>query len=113
MTFFAKNKQKAGLLSYNRADYQVRAFPENGGLGPPMIKNLDTAEMNYYGRITEVGDVIVPKPDVLVRLASDVIVGESKPYFVLPIVAAIYREIRQNMSFNLSFKIGSFSKSAL
>ena len=104
MTFNGENNiQSAALLAWLRANYQSSAYP--GGDGKPLIKDLNFAEMNYYGRIDLDGDVIVPNSYYKKEISTHEelnSLGDDKHY-VMPFIEKMYNEVKSNVSFNLNF----------
>tara|TARA_Y100000114_G_scaffold150207_1_gene165438 strand:- start:376 stop:1713 length:1338 start_codon:yes stop_codon:yes gene_type:complete len=104
MAFNGTNKisNKAELM-HERIKYQLEAYPENNGLGPPMIKNTNFAEMNLYGHVNPFGVSIYPKEDMMKDLdgSGDPTVGTAPR--ALEIVKDMHREMKANIEFNVAF----------
>ena len=68
--FFGTNDEKSTIrIAMERAKYRVYSF---GGNEPKMIKDLNFAEMNFYGRIDTDGRSIHPRLESLVNISNNV-----------------------------------------
>ena len=63
----------------NRALFNSRAYPENGGLGEPMIKDLNFVERIHYGVIDHRNNSIVPDENYIVEV-SDGLGGTARVF---------------------------------
>lgn len=64
--FSAKNTTGPLYLVFNKAKWAVEAYPENGGLGPNMVKDLNFVERVHYGVIDDENNSIIPNPAYIV-----------------------------------------------
>ena len=69
--FRAKNKNQSSFYqAVYRSRYKKQAFPENNGRGPKGVVDFLFAERNFYGRIDQNLNIIVPKIEKLKRISS-------------------------------------------
>ena len=100
----SNNLSSIAALMHERIKYQLEAYPENNGLGPPMIKHTNFAVLQLYGHVNPDGIAIYPNEDNLKDLAgsSDPTSPVSGPR-ALGIVAEMHSEIKANIDFNVAF----------
>ena len=69
--FNSNNRTKPNLrrLGY-RGKWEQEAYPENGGFGPNMIKDLNFAERIHYGLIDHENNSVIPNEDFIVSTAN-------------------------------------------
>ena len=89
-----------------RAQYQTSAHPENGGAGSAVIKDLNIAEFNYYGRVDTMMTPITPIGSKMVGMTLASAIDTSQQFRVLPFVRDMYEEMRLNI--NLKIQAGIF-----
>jgi len=69
--FRAKNKNQSSFYqAVYRSRYKKQAFPENNGRGPRGVVDFLFAERNFYGRIDQNLNIVVPKIEKLKRISS-------------------------------------------
>src|SRR6056300_65501 len=65
--FNSNNKTEPNLLRLlYRGKWETEAYPENGGLGPNMVKDLNFVERVHYGVIDDENNSIIPNPAYIV-----------------------------------------------
>lgn len=68
--FKAKNKDQTSFYqAVYRSRYKQQAFPQNNGRGPDGVVDFLFAERNFYGRVNENLNVVVPRPDLMRRIS--------------------------------------------
>ena len=87
-------------LMYERIMYKLTAYPEKLGVGPPVIKDLNFAELNYYGRVDHAGRSIYPDEGHIVDLPSSNQLSIQRPESMraLSFVANMYQQVKTNIS---------------
>ena len=105
MAFNGKNNiSNIALLMHERIKYQLEAYPENNGLGPPMIKNTNFAELNLYGHVNPNGITIYPKESKMKDLdGTNDPLSAPESMRALEIVRDMHREVKANIDFNIAF----------
>ena len=48
-------------LAFERAKYNLKAFPENNGRGPNQVVDFNFAERTFYGRVNRQHDPVIPQ----------------------------------------------------
>lgn len=70
--FKFKNRERGTIKKiYERVKWQARAYPENGGVGPVMIKDFNFVELQNYGLIDNENYSVVPRENYLVYLNTE------------------------------------------
>lgn len=69
--FNSNNKTEPKLLRLGyRGKWEQEAYPENGGFGPNMIKDLNFAERLHYGLIDHENNSVIPNEEFIVSTAN-------------------------------------------
>jgi hypothetical protein len=68
--FKAKNNQPTYFQMFYRSKYNKEAFLANNGQGSPGIVNFLFAERNFYGRVDQNLNTVVPNIDFINRITS-------------------------------------------
>lgn len=55
-------------LFYERIDYDANAYADRNGDGPLGVNDLNLAEMNYYGRVDQFMESVIPDPQFVSQL---------------------------------------------
>ncbi len=95
----ARFKGKNGLdlipLMVERLRYAKEAFPENGGLGPPGIKDFNRWEMTKFGRIDDNGNAVMPKSQYPKPLLSTT--GIVETFSALNFVSDAFLDMKKHL----------------
>ena len=62
------NIPSTARLAFERAQYNLNAFPSNQGLGPPQVVNFNFAERTLYGKVDRQHNPVVPDVQYIVPL---------------------------------------------
>jgi len=54
------NIPSTARLAFERSQYNLKAFPENNGMGPPQVVDFNFAERTFYGRVNNIHDPVLP-----------------------------------------------------
>ncbi len=90
-------------LTALRAEYQGNFFPEHpSGKQDPALKDLNFAELNYYGKIDTNGRPIYVDESNLVNLGQSALDFDTTHKSVLPFIKKMHGEMRENISIKLA-----------
>ena len=84
---------------FYRAKWSNSAYPANGGLGPPSIKDLNFVERNQYGFIDQENNSIIPNENYMVDVGDGRVfdfVADSFSLMKLNITTAVQRGMLLN-----------------
>ena len=100
--FRAENDEKSTLmLAMRRARYYTMA---HGSVdGPVVVKHLNTAEKNYYGRINSQGFSIIPNLET-VKTVTPVGRSDKTPMLANEILSDMFQKMRANAQCKLLFQ---------
>ncbi len=82
-------------LMVERSQYNIRAFPESNGLGPPGIRDFNRWESTKFGRIDLNGNAIVPVTNVFKTLGSTI--GVENTSVVHNFVADAFSDMKNHI----------------
>jgi hypothetical protein len=92
------NIMSAMSLASHRANYQSNFFPDTvSGKPDPAIKDLNLAELRYYGKIDSFGRTIIPLVAEMVGMGQNPEQNANGQHRVLPFVKNMHDEMRENL----------------
>lgn len=78
--------------------YQGNVFPTiEGGRADPAVKDINSHEMQYYGKISKRGYAIYPKDELMVTLGQSTVLQGDKNLFCFDFIESMYSEMQQNI----------------
>lgn len=96
---------------FNRYKYNLEAFPESNGLGPPMMKDFNFLELLNYGLIDEENNSIVPDELYLEYLNEGGLAANPRVFdFVADSIASIKYNFGLAYGKNKLIREGVFQK---
>ena len=95
----SNSTQSSAKRMFYRAKWSNSAYPANGGLGPPSIKDLNFVERNQYGFIDQENNSIIPNENYMVDVGDGKVfdfVADSFSLMKLNITTAVQRGMLLN-----------------